>query len=62
MIPSVLLNSLYTVGSLRNTRTGAQFAIKNRLSDAELVGVGSIAIDGHRYRWMVSCSTWGMAR
>ena len=46
MIPSLLLKRLYTVGSLRNTHAGAQFALKNRLSDAELVGVRSIAIDG----------------
>jgi hydroxymethylglutaryl-CoA reductase (NADPH) len=47
MIPGLLLNRLYTVGSLCNTCAGAQFAIKNRLSDAELVGFRSIAIDGH---------------
>ncbi len=46
MIPRLLLNKLYTVGSLRNTSAGAQFAIKNRLSDAEVVGVRGIAIDG----------------
>ena len=55
------LNSLYTVGSLRNTRTGAQFAIKNRLSDAELV-VGTSPLMGIRYRWMVSCSTVEISR
>lgn len=46
MIPSMLLKKLYTLRSLKNTDTGAQFAIKNRLSDAELVGVVRIAIDG----------------
>ncbi|HMD48342.1 MAG TPA: hydroxymethylglutaryl-CoA reductase [Bryobacteraceae bacterium] len=45
-IPAVLLKRLYTVNSLKNTGAGAQFAIKNRLSDAELVSVGHIAIDG----------------
>lgn len=45
-IPSILLRKLYTAGSLRNTGAGAQFALKNRLSDAELVGLSSIAIDG----------------
>ncbi|HUJ50724.1 MAG TPA: hydroxymethylglutaryl-CoA reductase [Bryobacteraceae bacterium] len=45
-IPSLLLKKLYTLRSLKNTGEGAQFAIKNRLSDAELVGVRSIAIDG----------------
>jgi hydroxymethylglutaryl-CoA reductase (NADPH) len=46
MIPALLLKRLYTVGSLRNTHGGAQFALKNRLSDAELVSLRSIAIDG----------------
>ena len=45
-IPNLLLKKLYTSRSLKNTSAGAQFAIKNRLSDAELVGVGGIAIDG----------------
>src|ERR1039458_205905 len=45
-IPSLLLKKLYTLGSLKNTAGGVQFAIKNRLSDAELVGVGSLAING----------------
>ncbi|HYL36994.1 MAG TPA: hydroxymethylglutaryl-CoA reductase [Bryobacteraceae bacterium] len=45
-IPNLLLKKLYTSRSLKNTNAGAQFAIKNRLSDAELVGVGAIAIDG----------------
>jgi hydroxymethylglutaryl-CoA reductase (NADPH) len=45
-IPSLLLRKLYTEGSLRNTNGGAEFALKNRLSDAELVGLRSLAIDG----------------
>jgi len=46
MIPSFLLNRLYTIGSLKNCDGSPEFAIKNRLSDAELVGVRSISIDG----------------
>src|SRR5579872_6965717 len=46
-IPNLLLKRLYTVGSLKNAGGSAEFAIKNRLSDAELVGLRSIAIDGH---------------
>ena len=38
LIPSMLLRQLYTFGSLKNTGQGVQFAIKNRLSDAEVVG------------------------
>lgn len=45
-IPAPLLQKLYTMGSLRNTETGAQFALKNRLSDAELTAVHGIVIDG----------------
>jgi hydroxymethylglutaryl-CoA reductase (NADPH) len=45
-IPNLLLRKLYTVGSLKNAGGGAQFALKNRLSDAELVAVREIAIDG----------------
>ena len=45
MIPSLLLKKLYTLGSLKNGAGGAQFSIKNRLSDAEIVGVGRIAIN-----------------
>jgi hydroxymethylglutaryl-CoA reductase (NADPH) len=46
LIPVALLKKLYTVGSLKNTDWGAQFALKNRLADAELVAVHRIAIDG----------------
>ncbi len=46
MIPNFLLQRLYTIGSLKNTDRGAQFRLKNRLSDAELVGLRSLAIDG----------------
>ncbi len=45
-LPNELLEKLYTVGSLRNTGSGAQFALKNRLSDAELTGLSGIRIDG----------------
>ncbi|HEV2688387.1 MAG TPA: hydroxymethylglutaryl-CoA reductase [Bryobacteraceae bacterium] len=45
-IPTLILKKLYTHSSLKNTSAGAQFALKNRLSDAELVRVGRLAIDG----------------
>ena len=45
-IPAPLLRKLYTVGSLRNTESGAEFALKNRLSDAEVTALRRIAIDG----------------
>jgi hydroxymethylglutaryl-CoA reductase (NADPH) len=46
LIPSMLLKKLYTLGSLKNAEQGVQFALKNRLSDAELTGLKSITIDG----------------
>ncbi len=46
IIPSMLLKKLYTLGSLKNAEAGVQFSIKNRLSDAELIGLRSIAING----------------
>jgi hydroxymethylglutaryl-CoA reductase (NADPH) len=45
-VPSLVLKQLYTFGSLANAADGVQFALKNRLSDASLLGVRSIAIDG----------------
>lgn len=36
MVPSLLLKQLYTFGSLENTAEGVRFALKNRLSDAEV--------------------------
>ena len=46
-IPAVLLKKLYTVGSLRNGNGGgAEFALKNRLMDAEVTALRTIAIDG----------------
>jgi hydroxymethylglutaryl-CoA reductase (NADPH) len=45
-IPSLILKQLYTFGSLENTADGARFTVKNRLSDATLVGLKRIAVDG----------------
>ena len=44
--PDFLLQKLYNIGSLRNTDTGAQFVLKNRLSDAEVISLRRIVIDG----------------
>jgi hydroxymethylglutaryl-CoA reductase (NADPH) len=45
-IPSLLLKKLYTLGSLKNVPNGLEFSVKNRLSDAELIGLQRIAING----------------
>ncbi|MGB8647500.1 MAG: hydroxymethylglutaryl-CoA reductase [Anaerolineae bacterium] len=46
IIPTLLLKKLYTLGSLKNAAGGVEFALKNRLSDAELVGLLRVAVDG----------------
>ncbi len=47
-IPDRILQRLYTYGSLRDTGSGAQFEIKNRLQDAKLTGVSRVVVDGER--------------
>ena len=44
-IPTLLLKKLYTLGSLTNVEQGVRFGIKNRLSNVEITGVLSLAID-----------------
>jgi hydroxymethylglutaryl-CoA reductase (NADPH) len=46
LIPSMILRQLYTFGSLKNTAGGVTFAIKNRLSDAEVTELSGVSIDG----------------
>src|SRR5581483_8955970 len=48
MIPGTFLRKLYTHGSLKNTPDGAQFCLKNRLKDAEVVGLERLTIDGRQ--------------
>lgn len=43
-IPSLILKQLYTFNSLSNVEGGVQFALKNRLSDAEFSGLKSVKI------------------
>ena len=45
-VPSLILRQLFTNGSLRNVDGGVQFSIKNRLSDAALVGLSHVAFNG----------------
>ncbi|MEZ4848075.1 MAG: hypothetical protein R3B93_05515 [Bacteroidia bacterium] len=44
LIPSLLLKQLYTFGSLKNVEDGVMFSLKNRLSDATLLGVNSLTL------------------
>jgi len=46
LIPSLVLKQLYTFGSLKNVEDGVKFSLKNRLSDATLIAVHSLKIDG----------------
>ena len=48
LIPTLVLKQLYTFGSLKNTTSGVQFAIKNRLSDAEVTELQHVAINGKK--------------
>lgn len=45
-VPSLVLKQLYTFGSLRNENGQVRFSIKNRLSDASLVEVISVSLNG----------------
>ncbi len=46
-IPSMILKQLYTFGSLKNTSDGVLFSVKNRLSDATLTELISVAFNGN---------------
>ena len=43
-IPSLLLKQLYTFASLENIDDGVKFSVKNRLSDATLLGVSGLQL------------------
>ena len=45
-IPTLILKQLYTRGSLQNVGSNVQFAIKNRLADATIIGIEALKIDG----------------
>ncbi len=47
-IPTLLLKQLYNFGSLKNLEHGLTFSVKNRLSDAVVVGINSLTISGEQ--------------
>ncbi|MBI3286704.1 MAG: hypothetical protein HYZ68_01520 [Chloroflexi bacterium] len=49
MIPSMLLKKLYLVGSLRNTREGFAFALKNILGEGHIIEFEGLQVDGHSH-------------
>lgn len=49
MIPSFLLAKLYVKGSLKNTETGFEFALKNIIDSTMLIGIGPITVGDKAY-------------
>ena len=49
MIPSFLLAKLYVKGSLKNTEAGFEFAMKNIIDAATLIGIGPIRVGDKIY-------------
>src|SRR3954470_16043284 len=45
-IPGLILKQMYTLGSLENVEDGVQFSLKNRLSNATVIGLSEVRIDG----------------
>ena len=49
MIPSFLLAKLYVKGSLKNTESGFEFALKNIIDSTMLIGIGPISLGEKNY-------------
>ena len=49
MIPSFLLAKLYVKGSLKNTDTGFEFALKNIIDSTMLISIGPITVGEKSY-------------
>jgi hypothetical protein len=49
MFPAFLLAKLYVKGSLKNTDTGFEFALKNIIDSTQLVSIGPITADDTTY-------------
>jgi hypothetical protein len=49
MIPSFLLAKLYVKGSLKNTESGFEFALKNIIDSTLLIGIGPISVGDKNY-------------
>jgi hypothetical protein len=50
MLPSFLLAKLYVKGSLKNTETGFEFALKNIIDSTLLTGIGPISLGEKTYQ------------
>jgi hypothetical protein len=49
VIPSFLLAKLYVKGSLKNTETGFEFALKNIIDSTMLIGIGPVTVGTRDY-------------
>ncbi len=49
MFPAMLLAKLYVKGSLRNNDAGFEFALKNMIDSAVLIGVGPVTVGETAY-------------
>jgi hypothetical protein len=49
MIPSFLLAKMYVKGSLKNTESGFEFALKNIIDATMLIGIGPIGVGEKTY-------------
>jgi hypothetical protein len=49
MIPSFLLAKMYIKGSLKNTDSGFEFALKNIIDSTLLIGIGPISVGEKNY-------------
>ena len=49
MIPSFLLAKLYVKGSLKNTESGFEFALKNIIDNSMLIGIGPVTVGEKNY-------------
>ncbi len=48
-VPSFLLKKLYIKGSLKNTESGFELALKNTLAPGTLIGLGPLTVDDTSY-------------
>jgi hypothetical protein len=49
VIPSFLLAKLYVKGSLKNTESGFEFALKNIIDNSMLIGIGPVTVGEKNY-------------
>ena len=59
-IPSFILRRLYVKGSLRNTDTGMEFQILNKLGSGQARRLLPLTVDGGNFPWSPAPFTWEM--